>query len=69
MFVYIHIMACIWFIVIKSEEKWIANKDFIWFGSPQVYDVFYSSNFRKYFTSFYTAYFLFGVGEVTPRTQ
>ena len=69
MFVYIHVMACIWFGFINLEEKWIANKDFIWFGSPQIYDIFYSDDMRKYLTSFYTAYYLFGVGEVTPRTQ
>jgi hypothetical protein len=69
MFVYIHVMACVWFGIVVLDEKWIANKDFIWFGSAQVYDVFYADEIRKYLTSFYTAYFLFGVGEVTPRTQ
>ena len=34
-----------------------------------MYDVFYTHFNRAYWTSFYTAYFLFGVGEVTPRTQ
>jgi hypothetical protein len=69
MFLYIHVMACIWYLVVDIDEKWIANKDFIWFGSPQVYDIFYTHLERQYWTSFYTAYFLFGVGEVTPRTQ
>lgn len=70
MFIYIHVMACIWFSVISQDEEWIANKDFIWFGNPQIYDIFTTtSGTRQYFTSFYTAYYLFGVGEVTPRTQ
>jgi CRP-like cAMP-binding protein len=69
MVVYIHLMACLWFWFIDEKEEWIANKDFIWFGSPQVYDVFYTYGNRQYWTSFYTAFYLFGVGEVTPRTQ
>jgi hypothetical protein len=69
MFIYIHLMACIWFLCVERDEEWIANKDFIWFGSPQIFDIFYTHGYRQYFTSFYTAYFLFGVGEVTPRTQ
>lgn len=34
MFIYIHLMACIWFLCVERDEEWIANKDFIWFGSP-----------------------------------
>lgn len=69
MFVYIHVLGCIWFAVVSLEEKWIANEDFIWWGSPQVYDIFYSNDLRQYLQSFYTANYLFGVGEVTPKTQ
>ena len=69
MFVYIHVLACIWYGFVSVEEKWISNKDFIWFGSPQIYDIFYSDDLRKYFVSFYTGNYLFGVGEVTPKTM
>lgn len=31
--------------------------------------MFYTYGNRQYWTSFYTAFYLFGVGEVTPRTQ
>jgi hypothetical protein len=33
MLMYIHVMACIWYYVVTIEEKWIPNKDFIWYGS------------------------------------
>lgn len=34
MFLYIHIMACIWYFVVNDTEEWIPNMDFIWFGTP-----------------------------------
>jgi len=43
--------------------------DFIWFGTPHVYDVYYSSTGRSYFISLYIGFYLFGVGEVCPREQ
>lgn len=69
MFLYIHVMGCIWYFVVDIEEKWIPNMDFIWYGSPQVYDFYYTHTTRSYWTSFYIGFYLFGVGEVCPRTQ
>lgn len=43
--------------------------DFIWYGTPQTYEYYYSSDIKKYFTSLYIGFFLFGVGEVCPRTR
>jgi len=34
MFLYIHLMGCIWYFVVSIEELWIPNMDFIWFGNP-----------------------------------
>ena len=43
--------------------------DFIWFGTPQVYDYYYSPETRGYSISLYIGFYLFGVGEVCPRTS
>ena len=43
--------------------------DFIWFGTPNIYDFYYADLQRSYFTSMYIGFYLFGVGEVCPRTQ
>lgn len=43
--------------------------DFIWVGSDDVYEVYYSPMFRKYILCLYTSFYLFGVGEVVPRTD
>lgn len=69
MFIYIHLMACIWYKVVSFEEKWIPNMDFIWFGTPQVYDFYYAEGIRTYLISLYIGFYLFGVGEVCPREQ
>lgn len=34
MFLYIHIMGCIWNYSVNIEEQWIPNMDFIWFSNP-----------------------------------
>jgi len=65
---YIHIMGCFWFLVTASNETWIPNMDFVWFGTPQVYDFYYGHWLRSYMGSLYIAFYLFGVGEVCPRT-
>lgn len=69
MLLYIHLMGCLWFYIVSLNEKWIPNMDFIWFGTPQVYDVYYSNGWRSYLISLYIGFYLFGVGEVCPREQ
>lgn len=69
MFIYIHVMACVWWGIVGHDELWISNKDFIWMGNTQIYDIFTTNDKRRYLTNFYTSYYLFTVGEVTPRTQ
>lgn len=34
MITYIHCFACVWYMIVSFEEKWIPNMDFIWFGTP-----------------------------------
>ena len=69
MFLYIHVMACLWYYIVSKNESWIPNMDFIWFGTPHVYDVYYSDIGRSYLISLYIGFYLFGVGEVCPREQ
>ena len=68
MFMYIHLMGCTWYLVVESQEIWIPNMDFIWFGTPQIYDFYYTHWVKSYISSLYIAFYLFGVGEVCPRT-
>jgi len=68
MFMFIHVMGCLWNYIVVQEETWIPNMDFIWFGTPQIYDFYYKDWSRSYMISLYLAFYLFGVGEVCPRT-
>ena len=69
MFMYIHVFGCLWYLCVESNELWIPNMDFLWFGTPQIYDYYYSDWVRSYITSLYIAFYLFAVGEVCPRNQ
>ena len=69
MFLYIHISGCIWNYTVTIEEQWIPNMDFIWFGVPQVYDYYITDFIRRFWICLYIGFYLFGVGEVCPRTQ
>lgn len=69
MFMYIHIMGCTWYYFVVQDQVWIPNMDFIWFGTSQVYDYYYTDWLRSYSSSLYIAFYLFGVGEVCPRTM
>jgi len=67
MTMYMHIWACIWFLVVKDKEEWIPNMDFIHFGTPAIYDFYHEYGSRQYFYALYTSFYLFGIGEMVPQ--
>ena len=69
MFIYIHLAGTTWNYFVCKEEEWIPNMDFIWFGVPQVYDYYITDDARRFWICLYIGFYLFGVGEVCPRTQ
>jgi len=69
MILYIHVFACLWFFLSKDAEEWVLNMDFIWVYTDDTYEVYYSSIYRQYILCLYTSFYLFGVGEVVPRTD
>jgi len=54
--------------IVAADESWIANMDFILFGTPQAFNFYYDDS-RRMQISWYISFYLFGVGEVCPRTQ
>lgn len=66
---YINLCGCFWGFVVSQNEIWIPNKDFIWAGSAQVYEFYYSHWGTKWMVSFYIGYYLFAIGEVCPRNS
>ena len=68
MLIYINSVGCIWNYVISKDENWVPNKDFLWIGTPQIYEYYYMTWQKRFLVALYIGYYLFGVGEVCPRT-
>ena len=65
---YILILSCVWYLMVKSEQMWLLNMDFIWFEYEKSYEVYYRDDWvLQFLLCYYTGFFLFGVGEVVPR--
>ena len=69
MFMYIHIMGCVWWFIVKYDEDWVPNMSFILFGTPQLVEVYMLGWEHAYNVCLYIGYYLFVVGEVCPRTK
>ena len=65
---YIHVFACLWYVLVALEQKWVLNMDFIWYDQWMTREVYYEDSWiRQYLLCYYTGFYLFGVGEVVPR--
>ena len=69
LFLYNHVIACLWYYIIIVDEIYIPNKDFVYGGSFYVYEVYTGDLLRRYFICYYIAFYLISVGEVCPRTN
>jgi len=66
MFLYIHVLGCWWFYLVAPTKDWVPNMDFIIINYPEPaeFELYYAEPFRKYWKSFYTGIYIFGVGEI-----
>ena len=72
LFVFIHVLSCIWFAIVFKQERWVQNMDFMYAAQDQAYQGFWEGdeNFiRKYLVLLYTGFYIFGVGEIVPRAD
>ena len=70
--VFIHVLSCIWFSVASSQERWVQNMDFMYGGQSNAYQGFFEGDdafWRQYFVLLYTGFYIFGVGEIVPRSS
>lgn len=63
MFMYNHIIACSWFLIVSSEESWIPPTDFIRLET-NLYD---ADILEQYIYSYYHSLFMFCTIEIAPR--
>ena len=70
--VFIHVLSCIWFAVVSQRERWVQNMDFMYAADSQAYQGFHEGDdafWRKYMVLLYTGFYIFGVGEIVPRSN
>lgn len=62
---YVHIIGCIWWMLVKGEEVWISTTDSLAIAT----NVYRENIWKKYFISFYTSlFFVVGI-EINPNTM
>ena len=67
LFLYSHVIACLWYYVVKDAEKWVPNKDFVFGGTYYIWEFYAGDGVRRYLVCFYTAFYLISSGEMCPR--
>jgi hypothetical protein len=66
---YIHVIGCLWYYVVSTDEVWIPQKDYIWPDSPYLYELYSADFSRRYFISLYTGVYLISSNEMCPATN
>jgi hypothetical protein len=62
-----HIIACLWFFIVKQEEVYMLNLDFIWGGNSIRFQSFFPETwYRQYLLVLYVAFYMITGGEVVP---
>ena len=69
LFLYNHVIACLWYYVIIVKEVYIPNKDFIYGGTSYVYEIYTGDMVRRYFICYYIAFYLISINEMCPKTE
>jgi hypothetical protein len=66
-----HVIACLWYFLVISDEQWIPPIDFIEAGNSEIYRFYYpESDWQaRYITCLYYALMAFGGNEMGPRTN
>ena len=68
LFLYVHVIGCLWFYVAREEKTWVPLKDAI-FEDQFSYELYVAHFERQYLIVFYTAYYLISSGEMKPTTN
>lgn len=69
LFLYLHVIACLWNYIVRDTERWVPNKDFPFGGTIYIYEYYASEEMRKYFICLYNAFYIISSGEMCPRTN
>jgi hypothetical protein len=62
---YVHLVGCVWWIIVAADELWIPTTDFI-LGGTTLYD---DDVWKQYWYSFYHSVFMLIGAEMGPVTN
>ncbi|CAI2361123.1 unnamed protein product [Moneuplotes crassus] len=60
---YIHCVGCIWFFIVKENEKWLPPLDYVWVGT----NIYSEDPFTQYCSSIYHSMLILGGNDLGPR--
>jgi hypothetical protein len=69
LFLYLHVIACVWYFIVKDNEEWICHYDFVLGGTFYIYEFYSGDLIRRYLRSLYVAFYIISIGEMAPRTK
>lgn len=71
----LHMFSSVWFFFVSENQRWVHNMDFMYNGQDTAYQPYFEADaedenfWRRYLIMMYTGFYLFGVGEVVPRSS
>ena len=72
LFLIMHVLGCLWYLVVNIDRVWAPALDFIWVSRPK-YTRFYDSDevnpYYQYLVVLYTSVLALGGNEMGPRTD
>ena len=60
---YLHCVACIWFLIVEQSQTWIPPLDYVWVETT----LYEQSSMYKYWISLYHSVLLLSGNDVGPR--
>jgi hypothetical protein len=69
LFLYLHVIACLWYYIVKDNEAWVEHYDFVLGGTYYIYEVYTGNTIRRYLRSMYVAFYIISIGEMAPRSN
>jgi hypothetical protein len=71
----LHVFSSMWFMLVSGNMRWVHNMDFMYNGQDTAYQPYFEEDgmnvsfWRRYLIMMYTGFYLFGMGEVVPRSS
>lgn len=68
LFLYVHVVGCYWFWIVKKKQKWYPPLDAIW-GDMDHLDLYTKPVSYQYILCVYTSLLFVGTNDILPRSD